>query len=56
MKWLGFRAAFLSTDKNAEAGTKPSQTTETLIGYDRVLAFRYFLVPSSFLCNSVLIS
>jgi hypothetical protein len=28
MKWLGFRAAFLYTDNNAEARTKLSQTTE----------------------------
>ena len=28
MKRLGFRAAFLTPDKNAEARTKPSQTTE----------------------------
>jgi len=33
MKRLGFRAAFLSTDKNAEAGTKRSQTTEPQLFY-----------------------
>jgi len=33
MKRLGFRAAFLSTDKNAEAGTKHSQTTEPQLFY-----------------------
>jgi len=33
MKRLGFRAAFLSTEENAEAGTKPSQTTEPQLFY-----------------------
>jgi hypothetical protein len=33
MKRLGFRAAFLSTEKNAEAGTKSSQTTEPQLFY-----------------------
>ncbi len=42
MKRLGFRAAFLSTDKNAEAGTKPSQTTEPQMFYI-VLAIVYSL-------------
>jgi hypothetical protein len=30
---LGFRAAFLSTDKNAETRTKPSQSTEPQLFY-----------------------
>ena len=33
MKRLGFRAAYLSTDKNAEARTKRSQTTEPQLFY-----------------------
>jgi len=33
MKRLGFRAAYLSADKNAEAGAKPSQTTEPQLLY-----------------------
>lgn len=33
MKRLGFRAAFLSTDKNAGARTKPPQTTEPQLFY-----------------------
>jgi len=33
MKRLGFRAAFLSTNKNAEAGTKRLQTTKPQLFY-----------------------
>lgn len=38
MKRLGFRAAFLSTDKNVGARTKLPQTNEPQLFYDRVLA------------------
>ena len=33
MKRLGLRNAFVSTEENAEAGTKPSQTTEPQLFY-----------------------
>ena len=33
MKWLGFRASFLSTEEKAEEGTKLSQPTERQVFY-----------------------
>ncbi len=49
MKRLGLRASYLSTDKNAEAGTKRSQTTEPQLFYIVCCAFvLYFFSKYSF--------
>ena len=44
MKRLGFRAAFLSTDKNVGARTKGSQTTEPQLFY--IVCCRAFIFLS----------
>ncbi len=43
MKRLGLRSSLLSTEENADAGTKCSQTTEPQLFYDRVLAAGVYL-------------
>ena len=47
MKRLGLRSSSLSTETNADAGTKISQTIEPQLFYDRVLG-TVILVYQSF--------
>ena len=44
MKRLGLRSSLLSTEIKVDAETKAQQTTEPQLFYDRVLAFRAFLL------------
>jgi len=44
MKRLGFRAASVSTEENAEAGTKLSQTTEPQLFYIVCYRLDFFII------------